>query len=179
MRFRFSELGYGFNDLGHGYDDVIGAYKIYLDNITDPQHVWYLTALGGYTHESTSPEVEGQDPIDYELVDTWQEFASYYIHENHICPPPYMQDDEPIILPINPDNPCKIFNINVHDTYNAEAYAAYIQSLKDAFRLKYINEAMREVNEKYRLNYYDKEYQYTLYYYDQAGNLMQTVARRE
>src|SRR5690606_7343141 len=43
------------------------------------------------------------------------------------------------------------------------------------FKQRYIEEALSSVIENFDLEYEDKEFHYTLYYYDQAGNLIQTV----
>lgn len=55
-------------------------------------------------------------------------------------------------------------------------YNAYRDSLKNSFEQDYINTALKAVDlEKFTVNYQTREYHYTLYYYDQAGNLMKTV----
>ncbi|MBI1308197.1 MAG: hypothetical protein GC181_16465, partial [Bacteroidetes bacterium] len=53
-------------------------------------------------------------------------------------------------------------------------YDLYIDSLREDFRKKYYNKCMTAVD-SLNMDYQVKEYHYTLYYYDQAGNLIQTV----
>ncbi|MBN8702780.1 MAG: hypothetical protein J0M08_06930, partial [Bacteroidetes bacterium] len=72
------------------------------------------------------------------------------------------------------DNPCaeQLLNIAIE---NAETrYAQYVDSLTTAFAAKY-NAHCVKANELYTVKYDDKEYHFTLYYYDQAGNLVRTV----
>jgi RHS repeat-associated protein len=61
--------------------------------------------------------------------------------------------------------------------HNAEvAYNQYIDSVKNAFRAQYIRQCMEaRKTEVFTMRYSMQEYHYTLYYYDQAGNLVQTV----
>lgn len=55
-------------------------------------------------------------------------------------------------------------------------YNAYIDSVKNDFEESYKAEALKAQNmEKFAVTYSSSEYHYTLYYYDQAGNLVKTV----
>lgn len=55
-------------------------------------------------------------------------------------------------------------------------YNVYRDSLKNSFEQDYINTALKAVDlEKFTVNYRTREYHYTLYYYDQAGNLTKTI----
>jgi RHS repeat-associated protein len=55
-------------------------------------------------------------------------------------------------------------------------YNVYRDSLKNSFEQDYINTALKAADlEKFTVNYQTREYHYTLYYYDQAGNLVKTV----
>lgn len=57
-------------------------------------------------------------------------------------------------------------------------YAAYLQQVSEAFRANYIAAAFDPASgyeESLTLTYSEPEYHYTLYYYDQAGNLVKTV----
>ncbi|WP_394337226.1 RHS repeat domain-containing protein [Chitinophaga ginsengisoli] len=57
-----------------------------------------------------------------------------------------------------------------------ELYKAYRDSIKGSFEQDYINTGLQAVNkEVFTVNYNTSEYHYTLYYYDQAGNLVKTV----
>lgn len=53
-------------------------------------------------------------------------------------------------------------------------YEAYINETKAAFRNNYIKHCL-DVNEDFNMRYTDFEHHFTLYYYDQAGNLVRTI----
>ncbi|TAE90542.1 MAG: hypothetical protein EAY81_00690, partial [Bacteroidetes bacterium] len=57
------------------------------------------------------------------------------------------------------------------------AYLRYKQGLIDKFRQEYVATTMNRtaLREVMQLKYTDRQYHYTLYYYDQAGNLVKTV----
>ncbi|WP_188315972.1 RHS repeat domain-containing protein [Chitinophaga agrisoli] len=58
----------------------------------------------------------------------------------------------------------------------SELYYAYRDSVRNAFNQDYLNTALQAANkELFTVNYNNSEYHYTLYYYDQAGNLVKTV----
>ncbi|MBX3101887.1 MAG: hypothetical protein KF690_05215 [Bacteroidetes bacterium] len=57
-------------------------------------------------------------------------------------------------------------------------YDLYIQALEKNFRQQYVDTCLRTLSgfsETFTMRYRESEYHYTLYYYDQAGNLVQTV----
>ncbi len=162
--FGASELNYGYSN----YNEIIDLYFDYLNNSLQEYSYPQYTFGGNYYNEIPNPE------LDFQIVQTWKEFVKMYLSNSNICPPYPMTPHLTIKIPM--DNPCVDFGTSVYQTYNAEAYAAYIQALKDKFKTDYLEQALRDVVEQYTLEYKDKEYQYTLYYYDQAGNLIQTVA---
>ncbi|MFN3754316.1 DUF6443 domain-containing protein, partial [Flavobacterium sp.] len=149
-------LNYGFND----YETVITQFQQYVGSMNGSNFTPF-TVLNG----------EGET-IE---VNSWGQFANYFLQHNpDICPP---QPMIPIIeATVVMENPCIDFLFNAAETYNSEAYAAYISALKLAFKKAYLEEGLGEVIENLTMTYDDKEYQYTLYYYDQGGNLIQTVA---
>jgi hypothetical protein len=55
------------------------------------------------------------------------------------------------------------------------AYQQHIDELKAEFIENYLHEAIYSVVENFKMIKPDNEYNYTLYYYDQAGNLVRTV----
>ncbi|WP_028978221.1 RHS repeat-associated core domain-containing protein [Sporocytophaga myxococcoides] len=72
-------------------------------------------------------------------------------------------------------NQCNVTIKNV-DTSNVEAaYYAYIQEAKKKFVNDYVSSVMDSLKEELTIDYSDSEQHYTLYYYDQAGNLVRTV----
>lgn len=55
-------------------------------------------------------------------------------------------------------------------------YNYYLSTLKDKFKLEYLDTCIASLHEAFTREFDLKEYHYTLYYYDQAGNLNRTVA---
>ncbi len=64
---------------------------------------------------------------------------------------------------------------NIVNTFSSEAYENYLAELRKEFIRNYTEAGLNNLSESLEMEYFDKEYQYTLYYYDQAGNLVQTV----
>ena len=54
-------------------------------------------------------------------------------------------------------------------------YAVYIDSISKSLRAKFKAHVMNNLNEVLKIGYVDQRFQTTLYYYDRAGNLIQTV----
>ncbi|MES2780604.1 MAG: hypothetical protein V4651_11960, partial [Bacteroidota bacterium] len=72
------------------------------------------------------------------------------------------------------DNPCVQQQINIA-AFNAQnAWQQYMDSMNTAISNLYMNHCLNAL-ENFRYIYDDKEYHYTLYYYDQAGNLVKTI----
>ncbi len=106
----------------------------------------------------------------------WREYVnSVYAEIMTDCPPAAMPFYS-IEVPAPIKTPCQELAANVSSTYQNDSYDRYIASLRQEFITNYIKEAMSTVVENFTMDYQDKEYQYTLYYYDQAGNLIKTVA---
>lgn len=94
---------------------------------------------------------------------------------NTLCPPAPLSNTSTIAMPPDSAAACAHFNINVDGAFGNDIYNSVIEAKKQKFIKDYIAQAMA-ATETFDMNYADKEYQYTLYYYDQAGNLTQTVA---
>ncbi|MGJ8664817.1 MAG: DUF6443 domain-containing protein [Patiriisocius sp.] len=139
---------FGDTDLNYGYD-MIG--QVISDFIT----------------YRSDPTIE-----DHVL---WKEYVNdiYLVVNQDVCPPRALQ---PGAYYVEPSNPCEEIVISISETYQEDAYNNYINQLVEEFTVYYINESMGNVVETLDMTYFDKEYQYTLYYYDQAGNLTQTVS---
>jgi RHS repeat-associated protein len=90
------------------------------------------------------------------------------------CTPSTRLDTTPaIIMTAHPD-PCKQYMIDLA-MYNAsQAYTSYRDSVSGAIRNKYVTHCLGAV-ENFTKTFFDREYHFTLYYYDQAGNLIKTV----
>ena len=144
-----SIVSFGNTNLHYGYNaiaTVITAYATYCSNSTDADEL------------------------------SWNEWVNTdYLVKNKVCPPAAMAVETPFVA-LPTESVCDKIIKNLTALYQQEAYNAYIASLRDDFIRKYIEAGMQNVVEKFTMTYDDQEYQYTLYYYDQAGNLTQTVA---
>ncbi len=147
---------FGATALNYGYNDYAAVVDAYYD------YAWIASESRFLLSDETGYR-------------TWSEFVNSYLSENpQICPP------RPMFPVINiPDNDtqtnCEEFSQSISEAYGADNYEAYIERLKKEFKMAYTQAALASVTETFKVTYSDKEYQYTLYYYDQAGNLTQTV----
>ena len=73
-----------------------------------------------------------------------------------------------------PDTSCVSALLDIADVQAQIAYDVQIDSLRDTFRTRYVNYCLQALDS---LSLTDTiwEYHYTLYYYDQSGNLTQTI----
>ena len=143
---------FGNTNLNYGYENidvVINAYIAHNNNAND------------------------NTPNDVTDDIYWIEFANNYVVENSVCPPAPLPVT--IDVTIDTETDCEESQITVQDTYRDDAYQAYLDALVNRFKRDYIKKGIENVRETLTMTYQDKEYQYTLYYYDQAGNLVQTV----
>ncbi|WP_308993698.1 polymorphic toxin type 50 domain-containing protein [Mariniflexile litorale] len=154
--FGATEFGYGYSDI----NNVINAYET---------HVSYHNTQG--------------DPDD---IKTWSQFTSDYLYEitnegsfcislpASILTAPstdgYQYPDDP-----NKKTPCEEFTASILASYSKDNYDVFLKKERENFINTYLQYATNNVVENFTMEYKDKEYQYTLYYYDQAGNLKQTV----
>ncbi|MBQ4821407.1 RHS repeat protein, partial [Aquimarina sp. MMG016] len=143
-------MRFGATELNYGYSDMVSVINAY------------------YTHVSNSPEGEAK---------TWALFTSDYLNNNPgICPPrPFPVDFGDITVPVPDQTNCEQFTASVREAYTRDTYESFLAIKREEFVKAYIDNAMDNAVETFDMKYFDKEYQYTLYYYDQSGNLVQTV----
>ncbi len=99
------------------------------------------------------------------------------LEEYHCTPEPA------VIKPIEPvPNPCEDYLKGLVNNNNMTQNLAKLEKLKNEFKTKYREQCLSKLkNDSYKetlnltIERPGSEYQYTLYYYDQAGNLVQTV----
>src|SRR5690554_6248731 len=165
---------------------LFDAYLLYLDQIgvTEFNNFLYLTIneFGatpiGYNYDNLALAIS--DYKDYlnslpsnDISLSWNEFVDHeYFEKKGFCPdnmPTVGLPDTTIVFPCNQWEAYT-------DTVNAQTqYDIYIDQLTQAFTQAYIEGAMASLVETFDNEHFDKEYHYTLYYYDRAGNLVQTV----
>jgi RHS repeat-associated protein len=139
-------LHYGFN----GINAVIDQYKAYYEeNVVNP------------------------DVLNW---NDWVETVFRPDNKGKVCPPAALSSVVSPSLPEETVSTCEKLVKNIAEAFSADNYNNLLQEKRKEFIASYIKKAMSEVIENLDMTYYDQEYQYTLYYYDQAGNLTQTVA---
>ncbi len=181
-----------------GLQYLVDSYKRYLDelNITSTYDPNFLTlvefgdtnlnygfngiyaAIDAYVSYQSIRNFNTQDDVtdDY--------FWNAYIDQIYMlsidfdgeCPPvPYQAE---ITIPdtiTTQTDICEEFTTNLTEAYQQDSYNNFLNAKRNEFIRAYIETGMANVQETFEMSYEDKEYQYTLYYYDQAGNLTQTV----
>ncbi|MDX2172812.1 MAG: hypothetical protein SFY56_06810, partial [Bacteroidota bacterium] len=75
----------------------------------------------------------------------------------------------------NYEEPCAPYLQDIVDNTADEKFDSYIDSTKNIFIRKYKEHCMSSVIENLAMKYNNTDYHYTLYYYDQAGDLARTV----
>jgi len=166
--------------------------------ITNTDHLYYLSLreFGGITlnwgnsaigaaipdyYAYTLPFNNGNpdDPTASLNEDSWATFLAKRVNasigtSDQICVGVGFTSESanPVILV---DNPCATFVANVQDAYVLQAQNQYYATMAATFKKDYIESTFATVSETLDMKFKDLEYQYTLYYYDQAGNLRQTV----
>ncbi len=140
---------FGATPLNYGYNNMLEVINGFKDYISEPDNIY--ASWSGYV-------------------------TNVYTAENEVCVPPALVPSFQNLTPPGEIlSPCEVFNQNIQAFYENELLNAYFESLRERFIQEYIDAALANVSEVYTKTAFDKEYQYTLYYYDQAGNLIQTV----
>ena len=72
-------------------------------------------------------------------------------------------------------NSCELAARMAAEATGLKNYSDYIEKIKQDFSRNYISSVMGSLKETLEVSFNDQEHHYTLYYYDQAGNLVRTV----
>lgn len=173
-----------FCDMTYAY--ITNAYIYYLTNlnVANTSDLLYLSIADfgntqlGYSNTNLTIAVDEfktykiQNPNDNILWNAW--FNSIYaVAHAPICPTLSPAPIWPTIDPI--DMPCDEWEDNISDVNAQNQYAIYLNQVKEIFIHNYVSGAMSTVVEHFTESHLEKEYHYTLYYYDRAGNLIETV----
>ncbi len=82
---------------------------------------------------------------------------------------------DPVSFPVLPkDEPCDRFSAELAVANAQRKYEGYLRRQRQEFELGYLAHCL-DVSEDFTMEFEDKEHHRTLYYYDQAGNLVRTV----
>lgn len=126
--------------------------------------------------DSYTNYVAGQAANKIEELATWTQFANQYFTNYGLCAPGIMVPRFTLEVPVEETKtPCELYSNSVKASNKQEIEAAFYKNKKEAFKQGYLNACLEGLTETLTQTSHDKEYQYTLYYYDQAGNLIQTV----
>src|SRR5690606_13924661 len=105
--------------------------------------------------------------------------AFYYIDDVSLvpdhCSPLSWNDQTQTVSNIPYDDPCDDWLNDVTINSAQQLYDEYINNLKDDFKFQFTEYCIKNAVENLSVSYQDHEHHYTLYYYDQAGNLIRTV----
>lgn len=152
---------FGSTRLKYGNDEtpnVINAYYTYIQS----------------QNPNVNPDVSDENSVE---VKNWKLFADEYVVAHSICSPATMVPGFSLEIPAKDGDktPCEIYKEAINKTNSQQIADAFYADKKEEFKRNYLNAALDGITENLTQNASDKEYQYTLYYYDQAGNLVQTV----
>ena len=139
-------------DLGYNNSELILAAQAYASSL------------------SNAPNYA--DPASNDFLD-WSAYVNtIYIPGTFVqyCPP---IAPDPVFPTDSFDEPC--VESAIAEVNQQNQYGIFLNQMSDAFTLAYIEGAISSVKENFFESHEDKEYHYTLYYYDRAGNLIQTV----
>ncbi|WP_299313038.1 RHS repeat-associated core domain-containing protein [uncultured Aquimarina sp.] len=175
-----------FCDMKYAY--AVDDYKDYIESlsVTDIESLQFMTVaefaasginIGGSSTSRIIDAYAAHVLQEGENAKDWAVFVQEYKDTNPLpCEASILLSlpNAPVIID-DPQTDCEEFILNVSELYNEDSYQNFLDAKRIEFQKAYITAALENVNEDFSMRYFDKEYQYTLYYYDQAGNLKQTV----
>lgn len=135
---------------------------------------WTQFEFSGFTLNPGSNQISVTD------LNSGRYFAidDIVLHQD-LCPGEFIPCSETdTILPfpeVEYEDPCVQYALDAAENEGDELYNAYIDSVKNAFVQAYIKKCIGEAVESMYMKYNAGDYHFTLYYYDQAGNLVRTV----
>lgn len=166
---------------------ITQAYLYYLGKFSiitvNNEHYLSISEFGatplGYSNSLLEDAVDAYFASSYDDINsvdylTWNQYVgTIYMNENpEICP----REMPPMTFPdILIEFPCNQWENSVAAVNSQNQQGIYLENKKNEFIQAYIEGAMASVIEQFSETHPDKEYHYTLYYYDRAGNLIQTV----
>ena len=187
---KLKDNGTFFCEANYGY--ISKEYVDYLVklNITTAQNPLFLTIaeFGSTKLKYGNDETPNVINAYYSYIQTqnsnpsgetknWNDFANSYVTSHNVCAPATLTPSFNLEIPSKPEDktPCEIYKKAINDINIQQVSESFYADKKEAFKQNYLKAAFEGLNETLTKTAIDKEYQYTLYYYDQAGNLVQTV----
>ena len=177
-----------FCDMKYAY--VTAAYLYYLQrfNIQSVSDLDYLSIAAfsntpiGFSNEYLFAAIDNYydyrvsmkgNPLTSNSGDLWGHWVpNRYMKVVSLCP---VITPNPVMPEIITEFPCKQMEVNQAIVNAKNQYQIYLNRVESAFRAQYVQGAINTVVETFKEGHIDREFHYTLYYYDRAGNLTQTV----
>ena len=177
-----------FCDMKFAY--VTAAYLYYLEtfDVGSVSDLYYLSISAfsntpiGFSNEDLFTAVDNyyayrldlrSNPLTANSGDLWGLWVpNHYMKTVTLCP---VITPNPVIPDIETEIPCKQMEVNQAIVNAKNQYQIYLNRVETAFRAQYVQGAINTVVETFDEEHVDREFHYTLYYYDRAGNLTQTV----
>ncbi|MDH4472375.1 MAG: RHS repeat-associated core domain-containing protein [Fluviicola sp.] len=167
----------------NSYAYIATAYQAYLNgfnvhSVNDARYL-SLSEFGatplGYSNDKLTVALTAF--LTYTVANpntTWNDYVGlvYMVANPEICP---ARSPEITFPDFNVEFPCDQWEQFVNVVNQDNQYDIYLAQMAASFVEDYIANAMSSLVETFSETHADKEYHYTLYYYDRAGNLIQTV----
>ena len=157
------------------YIEILGVTSVYSNNYLSLAEFGNTNLQYGYNGINDVINAYANYYVNHNNESSFVPWNAYvntiYLKQHAICPPAAL----PAYYPVQIVDDCEDFLAGIKETYEAEAYQALLAELREKFIIDYLDAATGDAVETLDMRYTDEEYQYTLYYYDQAGNLTQTV----
>jgi RHS repeat-associated protein len=117
--------------------------------------------------------VNGNTPYELLTLEQYARNNGVEIRRNLPCPA-LPQVSMPLFPEEAEDTPCEDFVSNLINANAQLAYDRYLEDLKADFSKAYIEKCL-QAGEAFEVLFNMNEYHFTLYYYDQVGNLVKTI----
>ena len=173
---RYIEEKYNWRYLKYFYD-----IEVILDENCNPTNMFKMKArlhLAQRYRDGNPNCLNVNSPCDEEVVIRgYIDIPSNLIASNYTqvpCPPCKTLCNKPYLLEPDTTDPCELALSGIAEDNAEYRYQQYIKEELAKFEAAYIAKCLAPF-ETFTMNYTDYEYQYTLYYYDQADNLIKTV----
>ena len=147
----------------------INGQQVYSHSIYNTPGTWNKINLiwrANSTNADISIKYTGSSALGLDDINMF----AYECQQSALCDPDTMM--------IEYQNDCVQAMIDLATSNGEDNYNNYLDSVREAFREQYIAHCLSSVTEGMTMKYTDREHHYTLYFYDQASNLLRTVPPR-
>jgi len=142
---------------------------------------WIEYTCGPFTNNPAAPNTINIETSFY-IQDGCNDVRYFGLDDIHLqfqCEPPSLPCISTSSFTPFPEveyeDPCVQYALDAAENEGDELFNAYLDSAKNAFIQAYIKKCIGSAVETFYMKYNSGDYHFTLYYYDQAGNLVRTV----